>query len=101
MKMKSETLKEKIAQLQSELKEAQKEEQQLASGSPVAIANLLHEKMCHHNHIDGCSWGYETWDMPKGTRADYVKRARKLLANCKAEGIHASQLVAIIEWIFE
>lgn len=61
---KSEELKTQIAKLQSELKKAQKEEQELESGSPVAIATLMHSKLCHWNHVDGCSWEYESWETP-------------------------------------
>jgi hypothetical protein len=97
--MSSDEIKEQIAELQSKLKAAQKAEQELESGSPVAIANLLHSTLCIHNHIDGCSWEYETWENPGSTKLDWRHKAEKLLANCKREGITVKQLVKMIGWI--
>jgi hypothetical protein len=100
-KMKSEAIKEQIDKLQKDLKETQDYEQKLSSGSPVAIATYMHEVMCQNNHVDGCSWGYETWDCTNGDRARWLKRAKKLLANAAEEGITPSQVVLMVKWVNE
>ena len=42
------------------------------------LADVLHRKLCHWNHIDECGWQYETnWD--HGTHNRYLLRARKIL----------------------
>lgn len=45
-----------------------------------AFATQLHENMCHSNHMDGCSWGYET-NWTEHVHASYLARARKIMAS--------------------
>jgi cell division septum initiation protein DivIVA len=99
MKLKSDELKEQIAALEKELKKAKDQERKLSSGSPVAVADFMHEKMCHHNHVDGCGWDYESWDRPGSTRQSWMDKATTLLANAKQEGITPSQVVLMIKWL--
>lgn len=97
--MTSDEIKKQIAELQERLKAAQKAEQELESGSPVAIATLLHSTLCIHNHIDGCSWDYEAWENPGTTKLEWKRKAEMLLRNCKKEGITVIQLIKMIGWI--
>jgi hypothetical protein len=62
------------------------------------LATVLHAKQCHHNHIDGCGWYYESWtkDVPAnrgGTRQRWVEKAEKLLSTGKS----LEELVEIAE----
>lgn len=49
------------------------------------IAIMLHEKLCHWNHIDGCGWHYEVkkdgHDWNGYAHADYLKKAKNWCAN--------------------
>jgi hypothetical protein len=46
------------------------------------VAELLHEKLCHFNHTDGCDWHYWSWENDKfGTRKRYMTKAKKLLSH--------------------
>ena len=96
--MRSEDIKQQISKLETELAVARKYEQQLESGSPTAIAELLHSKQCRWNHIDGCGWEYENWENPGHARQEYREKAVSLLAKAKAEGIDPPQLIRIIQW---
>lgn len=60
------------------------------------LAELMHDKLCHGNHIDGCSWYYENDKSypvkDKWTEAyahkEYLKRAEKTMeSNLPAEDI--------------
>lgn len=64
-----------IAALEVEKKKLEKIEQQEVPEQ--ALAELLHEKLCHQNHTDCCSWEYEDWSGT--TRQRYLTRCRKLL----------------------
>jgi len=46
------------------------------------IADLLHAKSCHYNHIDQCGYNYGTWanNASDSTRQKYLRRAEELLA---------------------
>lgn len=43
------------------------------------LANLIHKKQCHFNHIDVCGWEHETWDNPGYSRSEYLKKAESIL----------------------
>jgi len=68
-------------QLEEELKCREKEEARLAA-LPVEkrLAEKLHDLLCHWNHTDGCSWGYEDWNNVGHARRAYLKKARLALA---------------------
>lgn len=95
---KAKRIQDQIDALQIELKDAMEYEKRLESGSPIAIAELLHTRQCHANHIDMCGWEYETWEKPGYSRTEYFKKAEKLLANARGEGIEPQQLIRIISW---
>ena len=42
------------------------------------FAEMLHTRLCHSNHTDGCGWGYET-DWKHGVHLDYLERAKSIL----------------------
>lgn len=44
------------------------------------LAEYLHQINCNWNHIDGCSWQYESWDEPGNARNRYLDKARRILA---------------------
>lgn len=97
--MRSDELKERIAALKQELVETEKEERKLESGSPVAVAELLHSKFCHHNHTDGCSWGYKEKNWQAPTHQEYLKKAEALITKAKRESITPQQLTKVIQWL--
>lgn len=43
------------------------------------LADHLHNECCKWNHIDGCSWEYESWESPGNARNIWLKKARKIL----------------------
>lgn len=50
----------------------------LTADLDCALAELLHKRLCHHNHIDGCGWDYDTWDNTGkyNARSEYLTKAR-------------------------
>lgn len=58
----------------------------LTETSTHKIARLLHEQFCNSNHVDQCSWYYETThhglaeDWTRPTHARYLAKAAKVEA---------------------
>lgn len=92
----TETTGEKILRLTKELKEMEKVQAQekaaikhLYTSNQVNIAELLHKKMCRHNHTDGCGhnhtdgcgWYYDTGDWKEFSRKEYMDKAITLLSS--------------------
>ena len=78
---------QEIANLQSRLVQLQKEEhdEEVSSQIPQEerdLAEILHDKMCHANHTDGCGWGYES-NWQHGVHNEYLTKARRLLRIAK------------------
>lgn len=97
--MKSTQIKAKIKALEEELSKVQEYEQKLESGSPVALAELLHSKKCHWNHTDGCGWEYESWERPGHARNEYLAQAEKLLNAATTEKIPVKTLIKVINMV--
>lgn len=76
---KIEELHNKIYELTQEVNR-EKEEIERSGLNPkdIELAELLHENLCHANHIDGCDWNYGGWDSNSYSKKEYVKKARKL-----------------------
>lgn len=48
----------------------------------IRLAEILHKKLCHWNHTDGCSWLYEKWSdalRPQSVKKEYLDMSRKIL----------------------
>lgn len=45
------------------------------------LADLIHQKTCHSNHIDQCGYEYESWSKysPSSSRASYLRKAEEML----------------------
>jgi hypothetical protein len=43
------------------------------------FADHLHYALCKDNHIDYCSYEYESWDNPGYSKDKYMKRAKMIL----------------------
>ena len=72
----------RISEIKEELKNLENEKKRLESLSEdKKLAEILHNKLCHSNHTDGCSWEYESWDKStiSSTRDYYLEKAKKLL----------------------
>jgi hypothetical protein len=59
---------------------------------PQQVAEELHGLLCHQNHTEGCSWGYEKWcDVGKkdyGAKMSYLEMAKRALLVTDAETIY-------------
>lgn len=67
-----------------ELKNSLQEEKEKRRNLPyneetLYLAEVLHEKLCTHNHTDGCSWYYDDGSWSECSRQKYIKKATKLL----------------------
>lgn len=78
-----------VSEIDEEIKKREEELQILkdrkhfyGSNTIICLAEFLHEKLCHQNHTDGCSWHYEKWsDFDNSwTKKRYYAMAKKLLA---------------------
>lgn len=73
---------EKIKQFEKELNELKKEQEEFNKLSPAKqLAEKLHEALCIHNHTDGCSWYYGSWENIENSyeRKRYLGVAERLL----------------------
>lgn len=46
------------------------------------FADFIHDKMCRHNHQDGCGYHYESWGSPELWREKkiWIDKAERVLA---------------------
>jgi hypothetical protein len=95
-----------ISDLEVKLREARAAvtelEQTLKAASPdKQLAEELHNIQCHWNHTDGCDWYYEisdnivNWDGQ--AHGEYLKRARRMICACEAEGIDPKVVVSLFK----
>lgn len=69
-----------INKAKEELEKLQAEYDELVNLSPECIiADYIHDKMCHHNHTDGCGWYYEDWKNPGHAHKLYIAKAQQLM----------------------
>lgn len=77
----------KIREMESELEKLrnkQKYEDKLKADHPeFFLADLIHSKICHWNHTDGCGYYYHDWTnyQESSDRHHYLSMARKILAS--------------------
>ena len=74
------TAQAEIVQLKKKIEELEK---CVSVKTPHDLADLLHEKMCHYNHADGCGWHYEMknghHDWSGNAHHEYLKKAQRML----------------------
>lgn len=86
------TATENVSRLERELEEA-REALEWAKRQPPehALAEALHDTLCHWNHTDGCSWGYEgsrdTADWNAHAHRTYLDKARKALVAAEGDAM--------------
>lgn len=49
------------------------------------LATHMHEKMCHHNHIDYCDFKYGSWNNMSYAHKNYAEKAERVLALVELE----------------
>src|SRR5690348_7949896 len=90
-------IQEKITEHQQEIAKLQMEQQRLDSLAPdKRLADALHSKLCHWNHVDGCGWFYEAkddWD--RNSHQMYLIKARELIR--KVPDVDVSDLICVVE----
>ena len=90
LKNKIDLLQKQIAELQWEINTIEK--------IPLnqRLAEVIHSKLCHWNHTDGCSWEYEKWENYQSGHAkkQYLNKANDLIQRFP---IDAEILIEIIE----
>lgn len=82
--MSIESLESEILYKETEIAELKQQIEALKSLTPEQqLAIFIHDQMCRHNHIDGCSWYYEierdihSWD--ESEHQKYLHKADDLL----------------------
>ena len=89
--------------LQRQLAVAEKLEQRNIA---YRLADLLHERLCHSDHTDHCSWSYESWENPGFTKKAYLNRAQHIIGWVLTEDCHFSDdkliefVKLILEWFY-
>lgn len=93
-----EKLENEIAAKQAEVERLKREAAEAVD--PLAtLAIQLHDAFCKWNHMDGCSWHYETnkgihnWNGYEHLR--WLKKAQLLTQKCDTLGIESKQVFEI------
>ena len=59
---------------------AEFEKEKLNIPPNIKMAEILHQKLCRHNHTDMCDWYYGNWEEPLNySRKRYLEKADELL----------------------
>lgn len=86
-----------ILEVENRLNLLKEEKKRIENMDPdKRLAEVMHNKFCHSNHIDGCSWEYfdsskHAWESDY-TRNDYLQKARKLLRHLNGH-IHMAIII--------
>lgn len=87
----------KIEKLQKDI--AELEEYLIKPENPniarYEIAEAIHSSKCRLNHIDQCSWDYETWDITCSTRQYYLTQADTLIAKFADKGLKPDVIIEL------
>lgn len=71
---------DKIKKLELEIERLKKQQEEYdKKPDDIKLAETIHANQCRHNHVDQCSWDYETWDKIGRVRQNYLDKSRKLL----------------------
>lgn len=89
-------LQSQLGELNSELEQAQTAENAIGA-ELVQLAEAIHTQMCKSNHVDQCSWYYETWAITGFRREEYLIRARKLQDVCRELQVSVDDAIKIID----
>lgn len=97
-------IEEKIKTHKAEMAKLEKELERAKLESPDhQLAKELHGMLCTWNHTDGCGWFYEMKnkedDWTGRAHGEYLKRAQKLICQCKDEGIRVESAIAMFKAI--
>lgn len=91
----------KIQQLREEIAKLEEQDKIFnAMSDEEKLAVTLHSKLCHFDHTDQCGWGYEMsggrhqWS--GSTHASWLKKATKMMHQCRAHDISADVAIKII-----
>jgi hypothetical protein len=78
--MSIESINKQIEALEKQKKELERKLEEAKSLTPAQqLAEILHSKICHWNHTDGCGWHYESWINPGYSRKEYLEKAKGIL----------------------
>ena len=70
----------KITDLREELAKAEAKAEAFDTLTPAQIlATELHNKLCHSNHTDGCTWYYSEQDWTEYSHKKYLTKAENVL----------------------
>jgi hypothetical protein len=97
-------IEEKIKQHKADMAKLEKELEKAKLESPdQQLAKELHGMLCTWNHTDGCGWFYEIKnkedDWLGRTHGEYLKKAQKLICQCKDEGIRVETALSMFKTI--
>jgi hypothetical protein len=97
-------IEEKIKQHKADMAKLEKELEKAKLESPdQQLAKELHGMLCQWNHTDGCGWFYEFKnkedDWLGRAHGEYLKKAQKLICQCKDEGIRVESALAMFKTI--
>lgn len=81
-----ESLKVQLAEAEETLKTTTAVDPEIAN-----LADALHSLLCHWNHTDGCSWGYEVHngviDWTGYAHRSYLEKAEEIVQHAPVETI--------------
>jgi hypothetical protein len=93
---------EQIRKLEEQIAALRTEDERIAAMLPEQrLAVSLHTLLCHHNHVDGCGWEYESSkgiaDWTGHSHSHYLKKAVIVDTFCKRVGITTENAVELMK----
>lgn len=93
-------LQDRISQLEAELNKARDALDRAEKQDPIyQLAEQLHDRLCRHNHTDGCGWFYEIQggepNWAEEAHDKYLAHAWRLTRFCQAHKITVEQALDI------
>jgi len=89
-----------IVDLREELEKREKQRQRfMALSNDRRLAEELHETLCHHNHAEGCSWFYGSWETPSDAHNTWLNKAKKVIVVANERNIDPFDLLEVFKII--
>jgi len=98
------SIEQEIAKTKKTLENLEEQLLNAKSESPdQQLAKVLHSKLCHWNHTDGCGWYYEMNngidDWTRSEHGNYLTKARKMIGMCEKRHISVNDAIEIFDMV--
>ena len=102
IKEKFDELNEKIEKLETERTKVEEKLRDFeALPENKKLAEMLHAKLCHSNHTDGCGWFYGGWNNMRSSHTAYLEKAERLIKFGDAHQVSPHLLLEMLDEVLK